>query len=321
MTQETGLTVRELSIPATFQDIKGMAEAFAKSGMFQDAKDMYAAVVKIQAGRELGLPPVYSMQNINMIQGRLGTSANTMALLIKASGKYNYRILEHDEQKCTIAFYELEAGKMVEVGKSTFTMKDAERAGLVKPGSGWQKYPRAMLFSRAISQGARLYCPDAIGGVYTTEELQAIPETPERVKPVTEQVEPIPATETPVTVDTIAEDVTDNEQKPPDGETAQSEHYCRIHKTAYFKRGNMKSYGHKIIVDGVETNQWCNESSPEERKKLFAVVNDQGIDHEELKKYLAFHYGVNSTKDLPRQTIDEIIQSIETGQFQYVDHE
>jgi hypothetical protein len=40
----------------------------------------------------------------------------------------------------------------------------------------------------AISQGARIYAPDAIGGVYTDEEIRAIPPRPEDAESVT--VEP-----------------------------------------------------------------------------------------------------------------------------------
>jgi hypothetical protein len=54
---------------------------------------------------------------------------------------------------------------------SPFTMQDARKAGLIKPGSGWEKFPRAMLFSKAMSQGARAVCPEVIGGVYTFEDF------------------------------------------------------------------------------------------------------------------------------------------------------
>ena len=174
MTQETSLAV-----PATYDEISNMAKAFVQSGMFTDTKQLSQAIVKIQAGRELGLPPVYSMQNINMIRNRLTTSANTMAMLVKKSGRYNYRIKEHTDKACIIIFFETDNGKWVEVGDSTFTIEDAKRADLVKPESGWAKYPKAMLFSRAISQGARMYAPDAIGGIYTDEEIRSIPAKPE----------------------------------------------------------------------------------------------------------------------------------------------
>lgn len=180
MVEETGLT-----IPESFKDISDMAKAFVASGYFSDTKAMAQAIVKIQAGKELGLPPVYSMQNINLIRDRLTSSANTLAMMVKKSGRYNYRVTEHSDQSCTITFFESEEGKWVEVGTSTFTMEDAKRANLVKPDSGWVKYPRAMLFSRAISQGARMYAPDAIGGVYTDEEIRSIPPRPQDAEPVT----------------------------------------------------------------------------------------------------------------------------------------
>jgi len=171
MTTEKSLAITP---PMMLSEIVGMAAAFYKSGMFQDTKSEAQAIVKIIAGQELGLPPVYSMQNINMIRNRLASSANTMAMLVKRGGKYNYKITEHNDQVCTIEFFE--SGKSV--GFSSFSMADAKRADLIKPDSGWMKYPRAMLFSRAISQGVRIYCPDAIGGMYTDEELRAIPAKP-----------------------------------------------------------------------------------------------------------------------------------------------
>jgi hypothetical protein len=47
------------------------------------------------------------------------------------------------------------------------------------------------------------------------------------------------------------------EPKPASG------HYCSVHKTTFFKRGNMKSYAHKI--EG--TDQWCNETPMKDNTK------------------------------------------------------
>jgi hypothetical protein len=60
-----------------------------------------------------------------------------------------------------------------ELGEFTYAIEDAERAGLVKEGSSWVKYPQNMLFARAISSGVRLYCPDVFNGnlVYVPEEM------------------------------------------------------------------------------------------------------------------------------------------------------
>ncbi len=191
------------ALPSSFEEISSMARAFVASGMFQDTKQLSQAIVKIQAGRELGLPPVYSMQNINMIRDRLTSSANTLAMLVKRSGRYNYRIKEHTNEICAIIFFERDGDKWVEIGTSTFTMTDAKTANLVKADSGWVKFPRAMLFSRAISQGARIYAPDAIGGMYTDEEIRCIPNMPTRNDKIEATVESppvvpsVPETSTP----------------------------------------------------------------------------------------------------------------------------
>lgn len=40
-----------------------------------------------------------------------------------------------------------------------------------------------------------------------------------------------------------------------------AEHWCKDHKTVWFKKGKMKGYAHPILDDdGGETGQWCNES-------------------------------------------------------------
>ncbi|MFA4974911.1 MAG: recombinase RecT [bacterium] len=179
MTTETAITKREgEQLPGSYQEVAGLAKAFVASGMFTDVKQISQAIVKIQAGRELGLPPVYSMQNVNIIRNRLTSSANVLAMLVKRSPHYDYRIREWDDNHCRIEFFQKGGGKLESLGFTDFSLADAKRAGLVKPDSNWQTYPKAMVFSRAISQGARAYCPDAIGGMYTDEEIRAIPDRP-----------------------------------------------------------------------------------------------------------------------------------------------
>jgi hypothetical protein len=59
-------------------------------------------------------------------------------------------------------------------------MADARTAQL--GGQNYQKFPRNMLFARAMTNGARIHCPDVfVGSVYTPDELGAEPvlEAPE----------------------------------------------------------------------------------------------------------------------------------------------
>ncbi len=164
MENEKALDVsRQLSETMTLGDI------FVKSGMFPDIKAQAQAVVKILAGRELGLSPLESMTNIYIVNGKVALQAKVIAALIKKSGKYDYQIEKQDNEECVIAFYQ-NNGKRIELGKSTFSIKDAAKAGIVNKDS-WKNYPKNMLFARALSNGARFYCPD-VYSAYTPEELE-----------------------------------------------------------------------------------------------------------------------------------------------------
>jgi len=151
----------------SMDDAMKAAQAMAASGFFQDARQAAQAVVKILAGQELGVGPFTSMTGVYIIQGRPALSANIMAAAVKRSGRYNFRVIELTDTRCEIAFFE----NGQECGRSTFTADEARKAGT----KNMDKYPRNMLYARAISNGVRWFCPDVLGGspVYTPEELGA----------------------------------------------------------------------------------------------------------------------------------------------------
>lgn len=154
-----------------------IGDVFAKSGMFPDIKTQAQAVVKIMAGKELGLSPFQSVSGVYMVNGRLALQANVAASLIKRSRKYDYTVDSLSETECTISFYNTEQEEHRFLGNSAYTFKDAAKAGLVNKDN-WKNYPKNMLFARALSNGARWYCPDIICGWHTTEEMQDIDAPP-----------------------------------------------------------------------------------------------------------------------------------------------
>lgn len=158
-----------------------------RSGFFKDVQSEAAAAVKILMGRALGFDMISSMTGLHIVEGRPTLGANLMAHAVKRSGKYTYRVIEHDDEHCLVEFSEKvpETGWQV-IGTSEFTMRDAERAGLVKPNSNWVKWPRNMTFARALSNGVRWHCPDVFDGtaVYTPEELRPEMEITEDGEPV-----------------------------------------------------------------------------------------------------------------------------------------
>jgi hypothetical protein len=152
------------------QNTQSMAEIFIKSGFFPDVKTASQGIVKILAGKEIGLSPIQAMQHVFVIPSQNGPkiqlSGNVMAAKIRQSGVYDYRIIESTEKACEIEFFRLPG--MESIGKYRFTMEDANKAGLCGK-QNWKGYPRDMLFNRAISGGYKQHCPDIFNIIIYTD--------------------------------------------------------------------------------------------------------------------------------------------------------
>jgi len=148
-----------------------MGEVFAKSGMFPDIKNAAQGYVKILAGKELGLSPIQALNSFYFVNGRLGIMSQAVSALVKKSGKYDYQIVSHTDQECVIEFY-LVNGDKKKIGTSKFDMKAAAKAGIINKDV-WKNYPMNLLFARAMMNGVRFFCPDAISSLtYSVEELR-----------------------------------------------------------------------------------------------------------------------------------------------------
>lgn len=149
-------------------ELKG-ATMLVKSGLTpKDINRPEAALFVILAGRDMGLSPVQSLRSIRIIQGKLELSADIQL------GKFHERGGRSQWLKLTDEAVELKlmAPWSIEPHVSTFTITDAKRAGLMSSQT-WQKYPKAMLRSRAITQGLKdigfilgsgVYAPGEISG-------------------------------------------------------------------------------------------------------------------------------------------------------------
>lgn len=181
---------------SSIDDVMRIAEIAKRSNYF-GIKSSEEAAIKLMYGIEMGLPALQALMGVNVIQGRPTMSANLIASLIKRSGRYNYIISSWTDRECVIQFRE----NLEKIGESSFTIEDAKRAGLLRNGGNWEKYPKAMLFARAITMGARAFCADVfVAPIYDPEEL-----TPE-------------ANTAPMTIETsvahVAEVVNEPESEP-----------------------------------------------------------------------------------------------------------
>jgi len=164
---EVSHTIEELPPPRREATVMELAVVIAGSRDFPDCRTPEKAAVRILAGREMGVGPIASVIGIRVQAGRVSMDATLMAGCIKRSGRYDYKVTAHTNDVCAIVFFD----NGDPAGESAFSMADAKQAGLAKKDT-WLGYPRNMLFARALSNGARWYCPAIFGGaVYTHEEV------------------------------------------------------------------------------------------------------------------------------------------------------
>lgn len=152
-------------------DLARMSQAIARSGMFKDAQTPERAAVKMMFAMAMGFEPITGLTGVDIIEGNPTPNGHFWAAALESHPRYDYEVTRSDSEACTIVFYR--DGKRR--GEVTWTLEDAKRAGLAGKDN-WRKYPRAMLYNRAMTEGGRMFCPQLFGGIraYTPEELGAV---------------------------------------------------------------------------------------------------------------------------------------------------
>ncbi|MCX5336944.1 recombinase RecT [Streptomyces sp. NBC_00140] len=160
-------------------------ESLADTPLLPDAYRRNPASVlwALEYGRALGLDVVTTITTIHVIKGKPSQSADLMLSRTRSAG-HKVRI-EQEPGRCTVRIWRSDDPDFENT--ITWTYDDAVTAGLCqmrnnRPYSrsqkdepqNWEKYPRAMLRARAISECVRTACPEVLhGAIYTPEELGA----------------------------------------------------------------------------------------------------------------------------------------------------
>ena len=271
----------------SMDDLSRIGQMMAKSGYFTDARDAAQAGVKVLAGMEMGFGAFASMTGIYIIQGRPSVGANLMASAVKSNPKYDYRVRKMDNDECVIEFFELVNGRRESIGTSSFTMAEARKAGV----KNLDKFPRNMLFARAMSNGIRWFCPDVFAGnpTYTPEELGADVDDEGIVVSV-------PQTAPVITVEpVIAETAPENAPAPQ--------------KPGLDPEQILREWKHRVKVDGTDidlspTNLETASETTTSKGKLFAAC-----DVKELwKMWIAYTNRVKNPNNAPEIKEDALMK-------------
>lgn len=148
-----------------------LAKHASESKLYRNYGDENGIMITILAARELGISPMLALNGgLQLINGKMEISARLMNALMRRNG-ISITIKASTDTLCTVVGTRGDTGDTI---ISSYTIEDAQKAGLIKPGGGWIKNPKDMLFARAISRLARQLAPDIIGGCYVEGEIKAI---------------------------------------------------------------------------------------------------------------------------------------------------
>lgn len=161
-----------LPTAAELQALTQYANIVLKSGIAPaHFKAPEAVLVVMRYGHQLGIDEFTALQNMFVIGGKPTMMASLMhGLILREHGPNAIQIEQQDERACVLICRPRGANVQTRI---SFTMAEADKAGLPNKNTNWKTYPTDMLFSRAVSRAARRVFRDTTLGMYTPEELDA----------------------------------------------------------------------------------------------------------------------------------------------------
>jgi hypothetical protein len=187
-----------------FELAQRVAKVFSTSDMVPaHFKKPGNCMIALNLASRMGLDPFMVMQNMYIIKGRPGIEAKLAIALINNLGKFSPLQYKFNEERTSCIAY----AKLITTGDRyegiAVTLEMAHKEGWsTKSGSKWKTLPELMLQYRSAVFFARVYCPEALLGIYTKDELVDIDNSKD-AKNVTPET---PAIEEPDIPDAVIEE-------------------------------------------------------------------------------------------------------------------
>jgi len=130
--------------------------------------------------KDLGISPMKAINGgFHVINGKISISTALMTDRIRKEG-HSIKIPEWTSQKCVIIGVRKDNGDSI---KFEYTIEDAQLAGLTVAAT-WKKFPKQMLYNRAMSTIARVLFSDVVGNSYSEDEKWDIMNVPPEDRPL-----------------------------------------------------------------------------------------------------------------------------------------
>lgn len=187
------LAPRESSLPAVeaglttlagFELAQRAAKLLASSTLVPKEYQGHLAncVVALNMAQRIGADPLQVMQNLYVVHGRPGWSAQFLIATFNQSGKFSALRYEwqgtegKDDWACRAYAVEKATGETLKGAWVSIALAKKE-GWYSKTGSKWQSMPQQMLMYRAASWFVRAYAPELAMGLQTVDEVRDVYDT------------------------------------------------------------------------------------------------------------------------------------------------
>lgn len=162
-----------------YQDNWQMAVNLSKSDLVPDnyKNKPENVIIALGMSQQTGLPPFTIMRNLNIVRGKASFSGSFCKVLIERTGRFKDLELNYfgekgkDSYGCYLSAIRTSDNKIIKGPEVTMQMAKGEGWTSNKK---WITLTDLMLAYRCQSFFARLYCPEALNGVYTDDEISEI---------------------------------------------------------------------------------------------------------------------------------------------------
>jgi hypothetical protein len=197
-------------------------------------------LVAMLHGQEVGLPHLQALQSIAVVNGIPSIYGDAALAMVRASGKLedfdewievdgvrqvgSFPIMKWaEEDKIIVALCRSRRAGMSRERVTSFSVDDAQRAGLWGKAGTWTTVPQRMLMWRARGWNLRDQFGDVLKGLAIFEEAMDIEVTPGSDGVYRPASEPIPAGQTDADMERIQKEMKEKaETKAPPAETKQA---------------------------------------------------------------------------------------------------
>ena len=169
-----------LDSPESFLQTAKMAKMLSQANMLPRtfAGQPGNCMILIDMAKRAGMSVLFVAQNLIVVNGNPSWSGQACIALINNCRrftpiKFEEKYVSPEEWSCIAYATEKATGEVVR--STTIDYRLAKEAGWYdKNGSYWKKMPMQMARYRAAAFFARVYCPEALFGLYTADEQRDI---------------------------------------------------------------------------------------------------------------------------------------------------